>query len=122
MLQWSYFPNHNFIAYCFAEVAGFSKFGSYTGTGASGKSVTTDFEPAFILVKRTDAVSSWRLLDNKRFSGSNKSSLIPNSSAAEQVGYIDVDFNPTNFTINSTNIDFNASGGTYIYMAFANQF
>ena len=114
--------NGTYIAYCFAEVAGFSKFGSYTGTGASGKSVTTDFEPAMIIVKRTDAVSSWRLLDNKRFSGSNKSSLIPNSSAAEQVGYIDVDFNPTNFTINSTNIDFNANGGTYIYMAFANQF
>ena len=112
-----------FIAYCFAEVAGFSKFGSYSGTGVSGTSVTTDFEPAFILVKRTDAVSSWRLLDNKRFSGSNKSSLIPNSSDAEQVGYIDVDFNPTNFTINSTNIDFNASGtNNYIYMAFANQF
>jgi len=111
-----------FVAYCFAEVAGFSKFGSYTGTGVSGTSVTTDFEPAFIMVKRTNNISAWRMIDNKRFSGGNKSSLGAQDSSAEQVGYIDIDFNPTNFTINSTNIDFNASGGTYIYMAFANQF
>jgi len=112
-----------YIAYCFAEKAGFSKIGSYSGTGVSGTTVSTGFEPAFILVKRTDAASGWRILDNKRFSGGNKSSLQAQDAYLEQVGYIDVDFNSSDFTINSTNIDFNASGtDNYIYMAFANQF
>jgi hypothetical protein len=108
----------NHIAYCFASVAGYSKIGSYTGTGLN-LSINVGFEPAFILVKRTNAISAWRILDNKRFSGANKSSLSAQASAAEQVGYIDVGFNSSDFTINSTNVDFNASGGTYIYMAFA---
>jgi hypothetical protein len=111
---------HNYIAYCFASKPDFSKVGSYTGNGStSGKIVQTGFEPAFLLVKRTDSVSSWRILDNKRFSGNNKSSLIPNSSAAEQVGYIDVSFYTNGFEINSNNADFNASGGNYIYLAIA---
>jgi hypothetical protein len=108
------------VAYCFTSKPGFSKVGSYTGNGsASGPIVQTGFEPAFLLVKRTNSVASWRILDNKRFSGSNKSSLIPNSSAAEQVGYIDVSFYANGFSINSNNADFNASGGNYIYLAIA---
>ena len=107
----------NFIAYCFHSVDGYQSVGSYTGTGASGNSVTTGFEPSFVMIKRTDSAGGWRMIDNKRFSGSNKNSLQAQSSTAEQVGYIDIDFNATNFTINSTNVDFNASGGTYIYLA-----
>jgi hypothetical protein len=49
-----------FIAYCFADVKGFSKFGSYTGNGnADGTFVYTGFKPAFVMIKRTDTTSNW---------------------------------------------------------------
>ena len=57
----------DYIAYCFAEKQGFSKFGSYTGNGSTdGTFVYTGFKPAFIIVKRTDSASQWRMWDNKR--------------------------------------------------------
>ena len=50
----------NLVAYCFAEIAGFSKFGSYTGNGsADGPFVYTGFRPTYVLIKRTDAVENW---------------------------------------------------------------
>jgi hypothetical protein len=57
-----------YIAYCFAEVKGFSKFGSYTGNGnADGTFVYTGFKPAFLIVKSSDAAGyDWLLYDNKR--------------------------------------------------------
>ena len=54
------------IAYCFA-IQGYSKFGSYTGNGnADGTFVYTGFKPAWVMIKRTDAVENWIMLDNKR--------------------------------------------------------
>ena len=117
--SYTFSPNEELIAYVWADVSGYQKSGSYVGTGVSGKSENVGFEPSFLMIKRTNSASGWRMLDNKRFSGSNKSSLEAQSSNSEQVGYIDVDFNSTNFTINSTNADFNANGGTYIYLAIA---
>ena len=64
----------NMIAYCFAEKQGFSKIGSYTGTGnANGTFIYTGFKPAFILFKCTDATGDWVLYDSKRngYNGSN---------------------------------------------------
>jgi hypothetical protein len=56
-----------YIAYCFAEKKGFSKFGSYTGNGnANGTFVYLGFRPAFIMIKRTDSTSAWNMWDNKR--------------------------------------------------------
>jgi hypothetical protein len=114
------------IAYCFHSVAGFSKFGSYTGNGsATGPTVTTDFEPAFVMIKRTSADASggnWIIKDNKRNTSNPRTkSLFPNSSSAEVTEY-DVDFNATSFQILNADVDINKNGGTYIYMAFANQF
>jgi len=112
-----------FIAYCFAEKAGFSKIGSYTGNGsATGPTVTTDFEPAFVMIKRTDSTGNWVILDNKRdTSNPIDKTLNPNLSAAESTAN-DIDFNATTFQLKSTNADTNANTSTYIYMAFANQF
>jgi hypothetical protein len=114
---------NSFIAYCFAEKAGFSKFGSYTGNGsATGPTVTTDFEPAFVMVKRTDSTGNWVILDNKRdASNPIDKTLNPNLSDAESTAN-DIDFNATTFQLKSTNADTNANTATYIYMAFANQF
>ena len=111
-----------FINYCFAEVEGFSNFGSYAGTGASGNAVVTGFEPAFVMVKRTDASGAWSLYDNKRNPENPKDKkLVPNSSAAENVAGVtyQLNFYENGFNFNGGGADLNASGGTYIYMAFA---
>jgi hypothetical protein len=111
------------IIYAFAEKAGFSKFGSYTGNGSAiGTTVTTGFEPAFVMIKRYDSTGNWVILDNKRdTSNPIDKTLNPNLTAVESTAN-DIDFNATTFQLKSTNADTNANTGTYIYMAFANQF
>jgi hypothetical protein len=110
----------NFVAYCFAPIAGYSAMGSYTGNGsADGPFIYFGFRPAFIIIKRTDAVTNWGIFDNKRSGYNPKNDLLyPNSSAAEDSGLT----YPSDFVSNGYKIRdtaFNASGGTYIYMAFA---
>ena len=113
----------NFIAYCFAEKTGYSKFGSYTGNNSAsdGTFVYTGFRPSFVMVKRTQSTgNSWRMFDNKRdgFNGDN-ANLHANLNIAEDAGsdgFIDLFSN--GFRPRTTSTDQNASGGTYIYMAF----
>jgi hypothetical protein len=115
----------NYIAYCFAEVAGFSKFGSYTGTGnTSGPTVSTGFEVAFLLVKKaTGAIDDWFIFDNKR-TPVGEAYIKANSSDQE------LDYGGDFMRIDATDgfqpiwssPAINASGETYVYMAFANQF
>ena len=112
--------NSNYIAYCFAEKKGFSKFGSYTGNGnADGTFVYTGFKPAFVIQKRTDALDIWRMFDNKR-EGYNvdNNAVAPNSSGAEGTGDF-IDLLSNGFKFRSTDDDVNGSGGSYIYIAFA---
>jgi hypothetical protein len=107
------------IAYCFAEKTGYSKFGSYVGNGSTdGTFVYTGFKPAFIIVKRTDSATDWIMVDNKR-AGYNSSNyrLYPNTSSAEDTGF-NIDLMSNGFKNTKTNNAINASGGTYIYMAF----
>jgi len=111
------------VAYCFSEVAGYSKFGSYTGTGASGNTVTTGFKPAFVMVKNTSRIENWAMLDSTRTGNVTDIDdyLIANGSDTEVKGSaaIGVDFTDTGFTIQTTGDVINRSGDTYIYMAFA---
>ena len=109
------------IAYCFAEKQGYSKFGSYTGNGnADGTFVYTGFKPAFIMCKRTDGADDWFLLDNKRdIDNPANHWLMADSSGAEQTSPIFFDFLSNGFKNRGTGGGNNASGGTYIYMAFA---
>jgi len=115
----------NFIAYCFAEKKGFSKFGSYTGNGSTdGPFIYTGFKPAFVLLKRTDTSGNpWLLNDNKRdaFNFCRKN-LFPDTSGAEadvtgEGGTIDI--LSQGFKLRSLGTTLNGSGSTYIYMAFA---
>jgi len=112
----------NYVAYCFAPVAGYSSFGSYTGNGsADGPFVYTGFRPRFILVKRTDGVIQWTILDTAR-SPSNVADqrLFPNLSQAETVnGDGNTDLLSNGFKPRNVDSAFNANGGTYIYMALA---
>ena len=108
----------DYIAYCWAEKTGYSKFGSYTGTGATGNAITTGFKPAFVLIKQTDTTSSWWLFDNTRsVDGNAEEILFPNTSGSELTGYNELAFLSDGFEPNVDN--HNTSGGTYIYAAFA---
>ena len=112
----------NFIAYAFAEKQGFSKFGSYTGNGnANGPFNYTGFKPAFVIFKRTDSAVNWSMVDNKRdtFNPTNKR-LFPDLSNSEN-NSLDpfVDILSNGFKLQTSSTAFNSSGGSYIYMAFA---
>ena len=111
-----------YVAYCFAEKQGFSKFGGYTGNGnADGTFIYTGFKPAWVLFKRTDATAKWYLVDNKRepFNDAASNLLYPDSNHADEPDYGQADFLSNGIKIRSTDGGFNASGGTYVYMAFA---
>jgi len=111
------------MAYCFAEKKGYSKLGSYTGNGnADGPFCYTGFKPSFIIGKRTDSAGSWWLLDNKRSGGFNLNDeyLLSDSNQAEaDDGSFASDFLANGWKARADNSNFNASGGSYIYMAFA---
>ncbi len=114
-------PNENYVAYLFAEVPGFSRIGKYTGNGsADGPFVWCGFKPRYLLIKRTDAVQDWYVQDTSR-SPSNvvNTQLAPNLSVAEgslASGY-DNDILSNGFKVR--NSVYNVSGGTYIFVAFA---
>ena len=119
-------PNTNnntssLIAYCFAEVKGFSKFSSYTGNGsADGTFVYTGFKPAWIMVKETSNINSWRILDNTRNTYNVVTNVLyANLSNAEGTTAHNTDFVSTGFKIRDSDTSMNRSGGTFIYMAFA---
>ena len=114
---------YNFVAYCFAEVEGFSNFGSYVGNGStSGPTVITGFEPAFVMIKNSSAIYEWVIVDNKRsVENPRDKELNPNSSAAEN-GTGDptsINFLENGFQIISTDGATNQNNGKLIYMAFA---
>jgi len=110
------------VAYCFQSVEGFSKFGSYTGNGSSsdGPFVYTGFRPAFVMVKWADSTGEWGMHDSARDVDNVVGGvLFAHASDAEYTGYEFYDFTSNGFKIRSSNANRNASGGTYIYMAFA---
>ena len=113
---------NNMIAYCFADVQGYSKFGSYTGNGnADGTFVYTGFKPAFVIFKVTSTTGSWVMNDNKRNTSNVVDKfLIPNLSNAEST-LSTVDFLSNGFKLRTTDSSWNQSGASYIYMAFAEE-
>ena len=111
-----------YVAYCFAEIKGYSKFGSYTGNGSTdGPFIYTGFSPAFLIIKQTNTTGeNWYMWDNKRdtYNVADKR-LYPNLNNAEETTNLLFDFLSNGFKIRSTYTGFNQSDGTFIYMAFA---
>ena len=110
-----------YVAYCFAEVKGFSKMGSYTGNGnADGPFIYTGFKPAWIMIKSATTAESWMLFDNKRL-GFNPDNdyLLANNTDAEPADEEVLDIVSNGFKPRVTAGTLNTSGQTYIYMAFA---
>jgi hypothetical protein len=122
-----------YVAYCWAEVAGFSKFGTYTGNGsADGPFVYLGFTPRFVMVKKTDSSDQdWYIWDSARSSSGGNNALdfklYPNQAYAENGGAGGGESTSTNnidavsngFKLRSANAASNASGASFIYMAFA---
>jgi hypothetical protein len=120
-------PNTNgwtYVMYCFAAVAGYSAFGSYTGNGsADGPFVYLGFRPRYVMVKRTDSTAGWAIFDAARSTFNVVNDwLYANASDAE---YVDTgtpfDFTSNGFKVrvDGTYVAINANTGTYIYAAFA---
>ena len=111
---------YNYVAYCFAEVEGFSSFGSYTGNGSTdGPFIYTGFRPAFVIIRETGNTNNWMLFDDKRlgYNVDNKYMLIETPASEGPGGFIDILSN--GFKCRNTQVTTNRSSGNYIYMAFA---
>ena len=110
-----------YIAYCFAEKKGYSKFGSYIGNGnADGTFVYTGFKPAWVMVKET-GVGNWLMKDNKRPTyNQNDQYFYANGSNSEFTNsVVGMDFLSNGFKCRGTAGDMNGNGTTVLYMAFA---
>ena len=112
--------NNNMIAYCFGDVQGFSKMGTYIGNGnADGTFVYTGFKPAFVMVKRTNATGDWHMADNKRLGyNPDQNDLFADLNNTEDSGnYTNILSN--GFKLINSEATHNGSGNSFIYMAFA---
>ena len=115
----------NYIAYCWREIDGYSKIGSYIGnSNVFGQFAYTGFRPAFVMFKRADGVEHWTIFDNKRDPQNIVGQRVhPSLINAETDGTgataIIVDFTATGFKIRGTSANMNDDADTYIFMAFA---
>lgn len=112
------------VAYCWAQVAGFSAFGSYTGNGSyGGPFVYTGFRPKFVMLKMTSSTNPWQMYDSSRDPYNYSYHILAaNSSSAEDSSSgagVAIDLLSNGFKIRTDWADINTNGGSYIYMAWA---
>jgi len=113
---------NDYIAYCFHSVEGYSKVGSYTGNGSTdGTFVYTGFRPAWIMQKKSNNTGHWHIWDSTRNTSNEVTRYLSadDSSAEATDGGLDIVSN--GFKPRKTGSGLNASGDTYIYLAFASQ-
>jgi hypothetical protein len=113
----------NYIAYCFAEVESYSKFGSFVGNGsADGPFVFCGFRPAYVWLKGSTFASNWNTYDSARSEYNAADDLLRlNSAAAEVSDYSPaaIDLLSNGFKIRTSSGDWNSSGQTFVFCAFA---
>ena len=114
---------NSMVAYCFAPVAGYSSFGSYTGNGSSdGPFVYTGFRPRWVMYKRSDSTSDWWIYDAARSTYNVASKILyPNASSAEDDSptYHSYDMLSNGFKVRMGISPTNVNGATYVYAAFS---
>ena len=113
--------NYAYVAYCFANVQGYSKFGKYEGnSNANGPFIYTGFKPAFIMIKPADISEHWVMHDSKRdeYNGAGTPYVFANEAEAETASYERLDFLSNGFKIRVGGNNWNPSS-TVVYMAFA---
>jgi hypothetical protein len=120
----------DFIAYCFHSVAGYSKIGSYEGSGSSQSIYVTDddtstgsggFEPSFVMIKNIDASANWMMYDARRDADGTINLYLEANTSDSEASAATATISPISngFTIgNSNSVHLNESTDTYIYMAF----
>ena len=118
---------NDMIAYCFAEVTGYSKFGSYTGNGnADGTFVYTGFKPNWLMVRRTNSAEDWMMFDIKRTPyyptsasyGGMATRVMANDTRGDDLSQGGAEWYSNGFKWTTSWAGGNGNGDTYIYMAF----
>jgi len=109
------------VAYCFAPVKGYSKFGGYLGNSDNfGPFIYTGFRPAYVMLKCISGASSeWAIFDNKRLGYNWDNNAIYANEAVAEVTIDNIDLLSNGFKIKNTGFTMNQSGDTYMYAAFA---
>jgi len=120
---WTVETNREVVIYSFAEIAKYSKFGSYTGTGGTNTITGVGFQPNWIMIKRTDVANDWVIFDSVRDGTTDNDKVIwANLDSAEATGgaATNIDLTADGFAFDSgvTGSSINASGGNYVYVAF----
>ena len=112
-----------YIFYAWQSIKGFSKFGKYTGNGDNdGPMIFTGFKPALVITKRFDGAGDLAMMDHKR---PNEFNVVQNYLKAQEVDAeqtddsFNIDIVSNGFKCRYNNGNYNASGGSYIYMAWA---
>jgi len=112
-----------YTAYLWAEIPGFSKFGSYTGNSSTdGPMIITGFRPAFIIIKITSTSSHWVMFDSKRSGYNAETNALAPSSPEYEDYYVltpSLDLLSNGFKLRSSSGYINSSGHSYIYAAYA---
>ena len=117
--RWVNSSGDNYIAYCFTEIKGYSKFNSYTGTNnADGAFVYTGFKPAWVMVKRTDAGRAWVIHDSKQDTFNVTANRLDANTSEQNQSSGHFDFLSNGFKCRSTEGATNAAS-PYVVMAFA---
>ena len=116
---------NSYICYCWAEIPGYSRFGSYIGNGSTdGTYVYLGFRPAWVMIKNIEASDHWNMTDSTRFpTNVIDASISANLNNAEGYGgiYDRIDYLSNGFKYRQNNSQANWNGQKYIYMAFAEQ-
>ena len=120
--SWTGASGRDSIAYCFAEVSGYSKFGSYTHNGQSGNDgnfIYTGMKPKWLMLKNSSGNSTdWLILDATRSTFNDADDcLFANENSAESVNF-DIGFLSNGFKLSGSGQTMGSSGNTVIYMAF----
>ena len=114
-----------YMVYCWKNVAGYSKIGSYTGNGSTtGPTITLGFRPAWILLKSRTVADSWFIMDTTRSPGPNPiNTYLQADQSADETSHANsnLDILDTGFQLKSAHESINDNGDTYIYMAFADK-
>ena len=112
--------NKNFLMIAIHSVEGYSKASSYVGGGSNFPFIFTGFRPAWLLIKETGNANSWEIYDTKRDPDNVASQrLFPNDHQVEATTNPSLDILSNGFKPRAANTGINRSGGTYLYLAFA---
>ena len=110
-----------YVAYCFASIEGYSRFGSYVGVSSSTDNtfVHTGFRPAWVVVKQTNGSGAWHVYDNVRNPSNVVDKILYASVTNAEVTFTTMDFVSNGFKFRTNQADISGNGQSYIYMAFA---